>query len=370
MWAMDAESWLAGRYQLRQPIAAGGMGQVWLAHDGALGRRVAIKVQQVDPDGDRSAFERFRREARTAAALQHPNVVTIFDSGIDGSTAFLVMELLPGPTLTGYLAERGLLPEPEAIALASQVAAGLAAAHTAGVIHRDIKPANLMFDARGKLKILDFGIARLTRTTATQLTVTNGIIGSPPYLSPEQLAGHHVDERSDVYALGGVLMTMLTGRAPFEGTHPLALLQQHLYAAPPQVRDRRPDVDPAVNALVAQMLSKAPEDRPQSAREVLDRLTGATPVDAPTPTGVPATGADARQTTRALPGAAAPRRGSPAQRRRSWRGRLVVPTTAVLTLVAVIHHDGHHHRRGPDGRPVPTDRRCGLAHGLGQGPGH
>ena len=186
---MDAESWLVGRYQLRRQIGAGGIGQVWTAHDAVLGREVAIKVQQVDPDDDHEAFERFVREARSAAALQHPNVVTIFDSGTDGATAFLVMELLPGPTLTGYLAQHGPLPEREAVALSAQVASGLAAAHGAGVVHRDIKPANLMFDARGTLKIVDFGIARLTQTVATRLTARNAVIGSPPYLSPEQLQG-------------------------------------------------------------------------------------------------------------------------------------------------------------------------------------
>ena len=279
---MDAESWLAGRYQLCRQIGAGGVGQVWTAHDAVLGREVAVKVQQVDPDEDYDAFERFVREARSTAALQHPNVVTIFDSGTDGDTAFLVMELLPGPTLTGYLAEHGPLPEQEAVDLAAQVAAGLAAAHGAGVVHRDIKPANLMFDARGTLKIVDFGIARLTQAVATRLTARNAVIGSPPYLSPEQVQGRPVDERSDLYCLGGVLMTMLTGLPPFEGTHSLALMSQHLHAAPPQVRDRRPDVDPELDALVGQMLSKAPQDRPQSAVEVLNRLTGSTH---PEPTG-------------------------------------------------------------------------------------
>src|SRR5918993_111314 len=212
---MDTESWLAGRYQLRRQIGAGGVGQVWTAHDAVLGREVAVKVQQVDPDEDHDAFERFVREARSTAALQHPNVVTIFDSGTDGDTAFLVMELLPGPTLTGYLAEHGPLPEPEAVDLAAQVAAGLAAAHGAGVVHRDIKPANLMFDARGTLKIVDFGIAHLAHTAATRLTATNTIVGSASYLAPEQVQGRRADERSDLYALGCVMTHHVDGAAPF-----------------------------------------------------------------------------------------------------------------------------------------------------------
>jgi len=156
---MDAGMLLVGRYRLERLIGAGGMGRVWVTHDTRLGRDVALKVQQFDPAGHRVAFERFQREAQSAAGLQHPNVVTIFDSGIDGDTTFLVMELLPGPTLEAYVAERGPLPEREAVALAAAVASGLSAAHRAGVVHRDIKPTNLMFDARGGLKLVDFGIA-------------------------------------------------------------------------------------------------------------------------------------------------------------------------------------------------------------------
>jgi hypothetical protein len=131
----------------------GGMGQVWAAHDAQLGRDLAIKVQQFDPAGDEVAFERFQREAQNAAGLQHPNVVTIFDNGTNGNMAFLVLELLPGPTLQTYVAERGPLPEQDAVTLAAAVASGLVAAHRAGVVHRDIKPTNLMFDGRGGLKI-------------------------------------------------------------------------------------------------------------------------------------------------------------------------------------------------------------------------
>jgi eukaryotic-like serine/threonine-protein kinase len=294
---MDAGSLLVGRYELGRPIGSGGVGQVWSAHDTVLGREVAIKVQEIDLDFDPSTFERFVREARSAAGLQHPNVVTIFDSGTDGDIAFLVMELLPGPTLTGYLAERGPLPEEEAVALAWQVASGLAAAHSAGVVHRDIKPANLMFDARGTLKIVDFGIARLTQAATTQLTVMNGIIGSPPYLAPEGIDGRPVDERSDLYALGAVLMVMLTGRGPFDASHPLALLQQHLHTPPPHLRDRRPDISPALDMLVAQLLSKAPNDRPQSALEVVDRLHGAA-LPPPQPAAPPVTLLTQRRTDR------------------------------------------------------------------------
>ena len=262
---------LAARYRLDRPIGSGGMGQVWSAHDQVLGREVAVKVQALHGDAG-EMLERFHREAQTAAALQHPNVVTIFDSGIDGSTAFLVMELLPGPDLATYLAGGRTLPEAEVVWLTTQIASGLAAAHRAGVVHRDIKPANLMFDAMGILKIVDFGIARLAQAASARLTATNTLIGSAPYLSPEQVEGRPGDKRSDIYALGCVMTTMLTGRPPFEGDHPLAVAHQHASSPPPRIADRRPGVSSPIDRLVSEMLSKAPEERPESCSVVIDRL--------------------------------------------------------------------------------------------------
>jgi serine/threonine protein kinase len=263
---------LVGRYRLDRPAGAGGMGYVWAAHDMVLGRDVAIKAQELGAYGDHAWLERFQREAQSAAGLQHPNVVTIFDSGAEGGTAFLVMELLPGPTIEAYVADCGPLPEQEVITLTKGVAAGLAAAHAAGVVHRDVKPANLMFDARGTLKIVDFGIAHVAHTVATRLTATNTVIGSAPYLSPEQVQGRQADERSDLYALGCVMTTMLTGRPPFEGEHPWAVMHQQVSVPPPRIGDRRPGICPTLETLVAEMLSKRPQDRPRSALAVLDRL--------------------------------------------------------------------------------------------------
>ena len=255
---MNVGERLADRYRLDRPIGSGGMGQVWAGRDTVLERDVAIKVQPLDPEAPPAELERFIREARATAALQHPHVVTIFDSGTNNGQAFLVMELLPGPSLQAYVTERGPLPEAEAVALGAQIASGLAAAHEAGLVHRDIKPSNVMFDALGKAKIVDFGIARLAESTATGLTITNAVIGSPPYLSPEQYRGEAADERSDLYALGCVLTTLLTGRPPFEAEHPLAYGHQHVHAAPPAVSDRRPDVSPALDALVRQTTQQGP----------------------------------------------------------------------------------------------------------------
>jgi len=334
---MDVGMLLVGRFRLDRRIGAGGMGQVWAAHDTRLGRDVAVKVQKFDPDGDRAAFERFRREAQSMAALQHPNVVTVFDSGTHLDTAFLVMELLPGPTLETYVAESGPLLEQKVVALTGEVASGLAAAHRAGVVHRDIKPTNLMFDARGALKIVDFGIARLAQTTAARLTATNNVIGSASYLSPEQLSGRPADERSDLYALGCVMTTMLTGRPPFEGEHPLAVMSQHVNTAPPPISQRRPGIDPALEALVAQMLSKSELDRPQSARAVLDRLRQfelGSPADNP---GVALAATAVMSQAGPLPPAPATKATTAAMpdRQRSGRGWWIAGVTA-FALVAVV----------------------------------
>jgi serine/threonine-protein kinase len=272
MVGVQAHALLIGRYRLDRTLATGGMGQVWLAHDLLLGRDVALKALSVDSDEDPESLERFRREAHSMAALQHPNVVTVFDSGTDQGLAFIVMELLPGPTLAQYVADRGPLPEAEVKHLASQVAAGLAAAHGAGLVHRDIKPANVMFDSAGMLKIVDFGIARLSQSAGGRLTASGTVIGSAPYLSPEQIQGLPTDERSDLYALGCVMVFMLTGRPPFEAEHPMAVVQQHLTQDPPRISDRRPGVSPELEALVLQLLDKSPQVRPASAEDVAARL--------------------------------------------------------------------------------------------------
>ncbi len=274
---------LAGRYRLGEPIGRGGMGQVWAGHDTVLGRDVAVKMVDLTSGDDPVAADRFRREAQATAALSHPHIVTIFDSGVDQPMAFLVMEQLPGPNLGVLVADRGPLPVDEALLLAEQTAAGLSAAHGAGVVHRDVKPANLMLDQDGRVKIVDFGIARLAHTTSGQLTAADTVLGSAPYLSPEQVGGGVADERTDLYALGCVLMTLLTGEPPFSAEHPLAVLHQHLSVEAPALSSRRADVPPQLDLLVAQLLAKAPDDRPASAETVRSRLEamrlGAPPID-------------------------------------------------------------------------------------------
>ncbi|GHH67597.1 hypothetical protein GCM10017772_09600 [Promicromonospora soli] len=252
---------LGARYELRQTLAHGGMGEVWVGYDRVLGREVAVKVLDIGAAADDRAAERFRHEATAAAALSHPNVVSVYDAGIEEGLAFLVMELLSGPTVAELIQERGPLSVTFALDLARQAAEGLDAVHMVGVVHRDVKPGNLMLDQHGQLKVLDFGIARLAEATAPQLTAGGTVFGSAAFLSPEQARGEAATAASDHYALGCVLMAMLTGQPPFAAEHPMGLLRQHLDARPPRVRARRPDVPAWVDKVVDDLLAKDPQRR-------------------------------------------------------------------------------------------------------------
>jgi eukaryotic-like serine/threonine-protein kinase len=257
---------LAARYRLVSSLGGGGFSEVWQAEDNVLGRDVAVKLCTMAP-GNPDLLHRFYREARTLAGLRHPNVVVIHDAGMDSGTPFVVMELLPGPSLAGLLASRGPLPVELALRYAEQAAAGLAAAHAAGVIHRDIKPGNLVLADDGILKVVDFGIARLTSET-TSVTVAGTTYGTPAYLSPEQAAGRPAEPRSDLYSLGCVLFALLTGQPPFTAEHPVAVAHQHLAVTPPSVRAHRPEVPAAVDELIASLLAKDPGRRPADADTV------------------------------------------------------------------------------------------------------
>jgi eukaryotic-like serine/threonine-protein kinase len=252
---------LGARYELRQALARGGMGEVWVGYDRVLGREVALKVLDIGAAREDRAAERFRHEATAAAALSHPNVVAVYDAGVEEGLAFLVMELLSGPTVAQLIQQRGSLSFGLALDLARQAAEGLVAVHRVGVVHRDVKPGNLMLDQHGRLKVVDFGIARLVEATASQVTASGTVFGSAAFLSPEQARGEAATAASDYYALGCVLMAMLTGRPPFAAEHPMGLLRQHLDAPPPRVRDRRPDVPAWVDKVVDDLLAKDPERR-------------------------------------------------------------------------------------------------------------
>jgi serine/threonine protein kinase len=273
------------RYELGRIIGAGGMGAVFEAKHLRLGRMVAIKVLRPDFADHDEYVQRFLREAQAVSRIRHRNVVEIHDYGeAPGGLVYSVMELLRGQDLDQYLASRPhqRLPWWEASSLLAQAARGLKAAHAAGIVHRDVKPANcFLADEEGQplLKIVDFGIAKAQGTEQTRLTATSVVLGTPGYVAPElALTSHPASPRSDMYSLGVVAYRMLAGRIPFTGATPYQVLQAACFEPVPPLRAFAPDVPPGVEALVMQMLAKAPEDRPsdmQAVRDALALLDGA-----------------------------------------------------------------------------------------------
>ncbi|MBZ6478015.1 serine/threonine-protein kinase [Streptomyces griseocarneus] len=260
---------VAGRYRLGEPLGRGGMGEVWQGHDEVLGRQVAVKLLLGD-DSDESSAMRFRMEAQTAARLNHPQVVAVYDFGEWDGRFYLVMELVQGPSLQGELAAQGTLAVRRVADIAAQTASGLAAAHAQGVVHRDVKPGNLMVDAASSaLKIGDFGIARFVDETSAQLTRAGQIVGTSTYLAPERALGRTAGPESDVYALGCVLYQLLIGRPPFWSESPTTLLYMHVDSTPEPPRLQRGEIPYAFEAFLLRMLAKQPEERP-SAQEVAD----------------------------------------------------------------------------------------------------
>jgi tetratricopeptide (TPR) repeat protein len=300
---------LPERYRVARHIASGGMASVWEVEDLLLGRIVAVKVLGAHFASDPVARERFQREARTAAQVTtHPNVVTIYDIGEHGDDAFIVMEHFSGGTVADKLREardRGSPVDREtAMRWLREAAAGLDAAHAAGVVHRDVKPANLLLDANGRLAVADFGIARLADDT--HMTQAGQVLGTAAYLSPEQATGYPATAASDRYALAVVAYELLTGARPFEASAPAAQLRQHAEERPPRASQAAPQLPAGVDATLQRGLAKDPAARPASASALVDELEQAL-ARARTPT----------DSTRAMPvpmPAAAPAPEPPARR--------------------------------------------------------
>jgi eukaryotic-like serine/threonine-protein kinase len=253
------------RYVIKRKLGSGGMADVYLAEDQELGRRVALKLLDERHASDEQFVERFRREAQSAAGLNHPNIVSIFDRGRAEGTYYIAMEYLDGRTLKELLVRNGPTPVPIAIDYARQILGALAFAHRNGIVHRDIKPHNIVVGGDGRLKVTDFGIAR---SGTSQMTEVGSIVGTAQYLSPEQARGAPVDPRSDLYSLGVVLYEMLTGKVPFTGDTPVEIAMKHLSQVPKPPSEWREQVPHDLDAVVMRALAKDPEQRYGSAEEM------------------------------------------------------------------------------------------------------
>jgi beta-lactam-binding protein with PASTA domain/predicted Ser/Thr protein kinase len=254
-----------GRYKIVRKLGSGGMADVYLAEDQELGRRLAIKILNDRHAHDDQFVERFRREAKNAAGLSHPNIVSIYDRGEFDGTYYIAMEYLEGRTLKELIVRNGPTPVPIAIDYTRQILSAVAFAHRNGVVHRDIKPHNIVVGRDGRLKVTDFGIAR---SGASQMTEAGSIIGTAQYLSPEQAKGAHVDQRSDLYSVGIVLYEMLTGEVPFTGDTPVEIAMKHLSTVPSPPSDLNEKVPHDLDAIVLRALAKEPEQRYQSSEEM------------------------------------------------------------------------------------------------------
>src|ERR671933_262286 len=254
-----------GRYRITRKLGSGGMANVYLAEDQELGRRVAIKMLNDRHANDEQFVERFRREAKNAAGLSHPNIVSIFDRGQAEGTYYIAMEYLDGRSLKELITARGPAPIHVAVDYARQILAALRVAHRQGVVHRDIKPHNVLVDSEGRIKVTDFGIAR---AGPSQMTEEGSIIGTAQYLSPEQAQGAPVTPASDLYSVGIVLYELLTGTVPFGGETPVELAMKHLSKVPEPPSRIRPEVPRDLDFVVMRALAKAPAERYQSADEM------------------------------------------------------------------------------------------------------
>jgi serine/threonine-protein kinase len=257
-----------GRYRILRKLGAGGMANVYLAEDEELGRRVAIKILNDRYANDELFIERFRREAKSAAALSHPNIVSIYDRGEAEGTYYIAMEVIEGRSLKELILTRGPLPIPQAIAFTLEILDALRFAHRHGIIHRDVKPHNILIGGE-RLKVTDFGIAR---AGASQMTEAGSIMGTAQYLSPEQARGAPVTASSDLYSVGIVLYEMLTGKVPFSGDSAIEIAMKHLNELPKPPSKIRPEIPPDLDQVVLRALAKAPEDRYQTAEEFAEDL--------------------------------------------------------------------------------------------------
>lgn len=331
---LSSEVVLSGRYRLDERVATGGMGDVWRASDLILGRQVAVKVLLPALVSDPDFIARFRAEARIMAALRHPGIVQVFDSGADdlpdgGRADYLVMEFVAGEPLSKRIETAGRLDVAETMSIVAQAAAALNAAHRGGIVHRDVKPSNLLVHEDGTVVLVDFGVAR--STDITSITSANAVPGTALYMAPEQAAGRPVSGATDIYALGAVTYCCLTGSPPFTGDNPLQVAVRHLDDEPPELPH---DIPEAVRALVSRALAKDPLDRFSSAAAMAEAArTAVTGGEPPTAMATPVPLRDAGPGTRTdVPAGAAVASGAQAGRQRR-RGPLVGAAAAMLVAL-------------------------------------
>jgi beta-lactam-binding protein with PASTA domain/aminoglycoside phosphotransferase (APT) family kinase protein len=340
----------ANRYELGEEIGRGGMADVYLAHDRLLDRRVAVKVLLPEFASDATNVERFRREARAAAGLSHPHIVSVYDWGEEDDTPFIVMEYVPGETLRTILQSYGRLAPMDAARIAAEIADALSFAHAHGVVHRDVKPGNVLVTPQGQVKVADFGIARAE--TGEPLTKTGAVLGTATYFSPEQAQGFPLDGRSDVYALGVVLYEMVTGVAPFTASSPVSIAYKHVRetAAPPSTLV--PELAGAMDRIVLTAMAKDVEARYPSAQDFradLLRFERGRPL-AGVPVAAATTSVHVPAPVAAVP--VAPR-AAPRRRRGRW-GPAVVIGIALALLVGLIVFLLANSNFGDEGKSTPT----------------
>src|SRR5215210_7721712 len=304
-----------GRYRILRKLGSGGMANVYLAEDEDLGRRVAIKILSERYANDESFNERFRREAKSAASLSHPNIVSIYDRGEADGIPYIAMEVIEGRSLKELILTRGPLPLATAIDYTKHILGALRIAHRNGIIHRDIKPHNILLGAENRAKVTDFGIAR---AGASQMTEVGSIMGTAQYLSPEQARGAPVTAASDLYSVGIVLYEMLTGQVPFSGDSAIEIAMKHLNETPRPPSSLRPELTPELDQVVLRALAKNPEDRYQASEEFsadLDRVEAGIPIAPATSAAATAilTGGFETSATQVIPPTETPRQLPPTQ---------------------------------------------------------
>jgi serine/threonine-protein kinase len=331
---------LGGRYQLGEVLGYGGMAEVHRGRDQRLGRDVAVKVLRADLARDPGFQMRFRREAQNAAALNHPAIVAVYDTGeeADGATPlpYIVMEYVGGRTLKEVLTEeRRLMPE-RALEITADICAALDFSHRNGIVHRDIKPGNVMLTPTGTVKVMDFGIARAVTSGTSTMTQTSAVIGTAQYLSPEQARGESVDARSDVYSTGCLLYELLTGQPPFTGDSPVAVAYQHVREDPIPPSQLNPEVTPTIDAIVLKAMAKNPANRYQSAGDMradLLRAAAGRPVSA-TPVMSAAERTELISPARTQAGSMLPPDDRRSRRGLAWAG-IIAAVIAVFVLAAL-----------------------------------